>query len=164
MNFSGVDYMGSLDKIDNIILQALLEDGRASFSAIARESNLTDVAIKKRVESLKRRGVIDNISVDLNYKVLGYENPIFLQIRSSAPKQKDVIKRLCDMDFVLELHKVMGEYDLMVKIIAPNLETGDKFISQIGLIDGVMEHKTMVVTSQIKQSKTLPSLPLQKKI
>ena len=154
----------SLDKIDNIILQALLDDGRASFSAIARESNLTDVAIKKRVESLKRRGIIDNISVDLNYRALGYENPIFLQLRCSAAKQKDVIKRLSVMDFVLEIHKVMGEYDLMIKIIAPNLETGDKFISQIGLIDGVMEHKTMVVTSQVKRSKTLPSLPLQKKI
>lgn len=156
--------MGSLDKIDNIILQALLDDGRASFSAIARESNLTDVAIKKRVESLKRRGIIDNISVDLNYKALGYENPIFLQIRSSAPKQKDVIKRLIAMDFVLEVYKVLGEYDLIAKIVAPNLETGDKFISQIGLIDGILEHKTMVVTSQIKKSKTLPSLPLQKKI
>jgi len=156
--------MGSLDKIDNIILQALLDDGRASFSAIARESNLTDVAIKKRVESLKRRGIIDSISVDLNYKALGYENPIFLQIRSSAPKQKDVIKRLIAMDFVLEVYKVLGEYDLIAKIVAPNLETGDKFISQIGLIDGVLEHKTMVVTSQIKKSKTLPSLPLQKKI
>jgi DNA-binding Lrp family transcriptional regulator len=156
--------MGSLDKIDNIILQALLDDGRASFSAIARESNLTDVAIKKRVESLKRRGIIDSISVDLNYKALGYENPIFLQIRSSAPKQKDVIKRLIAMDFVLEVYKVLGEYDLIAKIVAPNLETGDKFISQIGLIDGILEHKTMVVTSQIKKSKTLPSLPLQKKI
>ena len=51
----------SLDKIDHIILKALLEDGRASFSAIARETKLTDVAIKKRVESLKRRGVIDSI-------------------------------------------------------------------------------------------------------
>lgn len=154
----------SLDKIDNIILQALIDDGRASFSAIARESNLTDVAIKKRVESLKRKGIIDNISVNLNYKALGYENPIFLQIRSSAPKQKDVIKRLHELDYVLELHKVMGEYDLIAKIVAPNLEIGDKFVSQIGLIDGVMEHKTMVVTSQLKRSKTLPSLPLQKKI
>lgn len=36
-----------LDKIDHVILQALLLDGRASFSAIARETKLTDVAIKK---------------------------------------------------------------------------------------------------------------------
>ena len=154
----------SLDKIDNIILQALLNDGRASFSAIARESNLTDVAIKKRVESLKRRGVIDNISVDLNYKALGDENPIFVQIRSAVPKQRDVIKKMNEMDFVIELHQVLGEYNLIAKLVVPNLETAERFISQLGLIDGVIDLKTMVVTSELKKTKSLPSMPLQNKI
>ena len=154
----------SLDKIDNIILQALLTDGRVSFSAIARESKLTDVAIKKRVESLKRRGIIDSISVDLNYKALGYENPIFVQIRSSVPKQKDVIKKLNEMDFVIELHQVLGEYNLIAKLVVPNLGTAESFISQLGLVDGVVDLKTMVVTSELKRSKSLPSMPLQNKI
>ena len=154
----------SLDKIDNIILQALLNDGRASFSAIARESNLTDVAIKKRVESLKRRGIIDNISVDLNYKALGYENPIFVQIRLAVPKQRDVIKKMNEMDFVIELHQVLGEYNLIAKLIVPNLETAERFISQLGLIDGVIDLKTMVVTSELKKTKSLPSMPLQNRI
>jgi len=154
----------SLDKIDNIILQALLNDGRASFSAIARESNLTDVAIKKRVESLKRRGIIDNISVDLNYKALGYENPIFVQIRLAVPKQRDIIKKMNEMDFVIELHQVLGEYNLIAKLIAPNLETAERFISQLGLIDGVIDLKTMVVTSELKKTKSLPSMPLQNRI
>ena len=154
----------SLDKIDNIILQALLNDGRASFSAIARESNLTDVAIKKRVESLKRRGIIDNISVDLNYKALGYENPIFVQIRLAVPKQRDIIKKMNEMDFVIELHQVLGEYNLIAKLIAPNLETAERFISQLGIIDGVIDLKTMVVTSELKKTKSLPSMPLQNRI
>ena len=84
----------TLDKIDHKIIQKLLEDGRASFSAIAKEIALTDVAIKKRVERLKKRGIISNISAELNLKVLGYENPIFVQIRTEMSKNKDVIKRL----------------------------------------------------------------------
>ena len=77
VRFLGGLMIVSLDKIDHIILQKLLEDGRASFSAIARDTNLTDVAIKKRFESLKRKGIIKAISAELNYKVLGFENPIF---------------------------------------------------------------------------------------
>ncbi|MCX6799144.1 MAG: AsnC family transcriptional regulator, partial [Candidatus Diapherotrites archaeon] len=84
----------SLDRIDIAILKNLLHDGRASFSSIAKETSLTDVAIKKRVESLKRKGVIENIAAKLNYKVLGFENPIFVQIRSEIGKNKDLIKRL----------------------------------------------------------------------
>ena len=154
----------SLDKIDHIVLKALLEDGRASFSAIARETKLTDVAIKKRVESLKRRGVIAGISVDLNYKALGYENPIFVQIRSEVSKHKDIIKKLNEMDFVLELYQVLGEYNLIAKLIVPNLETAEKFISQLGLIDGIIDLKTMVVLSEIKKAAALPSKTFQNKI
>jgi DNA-binding Lrp family transcriptional regulator len=154
----------SLDKIDNIILKALLLDGRASFSAIARETKLTDVAIKKRVESLKRKCVIQSISVDLNYKALGYENPIFVQMRTETSKQKDVLRKLAAMDFVLELYQVLGEYNLIAKIIVPNLESAEKFINQLGLIDGVIDLKTMVVMAEQKQSRTLPSMPLQNKL
>ena len=165
MNFlRGVGLSIALDKIDHIILDALLLDGRASFSAIARETKLTDVAIKKRVESLKRRGVISGISVDLNYKVLGYENPIFVQIRSEVSKNKDIIKKLNGMDFVLELYQVLGEYNLIAKLIVPNLETAERFISQLGIIDGVIDLKTMVVTSELKKTKSLPSMPLQNRI
>lgn len=156
--------MVSLDKVDHLILQALLLDGRASFSAIARETNLTDVAIKKRVESLKRRGIISGVSVDLNYKVLGYENPIFVQMRCEVSKQKDIIKKLQGMDFVLELYQVLGEYNLHAKLIVPNLESAEKFIGQLGLIDGVIDLKTMVVLSELKKTKTLPSSTLQNKI
>ncbi len=153
-----------LDKIDHIILEALLLDGRASFSAIARETNLTDVAIKKRVESLKRRSIISGITVDLNYKSLGYENPIYVQIRSEVSKNKDIVKKLRSMDFVLELYQVLGEYNLIAKLIVPNLESAEKFISQLGLIDGVIDLKTMVVLSELKKSSSLPSKTLQNKL
>ncbi|MBT7241000.1 MAG: Lrp/AsnC family transcriptional regulator [Candidatus Diapherotrites archaeon] len=164
LNNMGFFGLVSLDKIDHIILKALLEDGRASFSAIARETKLTDVAIKKRVESLKRRGVIAGISVDMNYKALGYENPIFVQIRSEVSKHKDIIKKLNEMDFVLELYQILGEYNLIAKLIVPNLETAEKFINQLGLIDGVIDLKTMVVLSELKKSVTLPTKTLQNKI
>jgi Lrp/AsnC family transcriptional regulator for asnA, asnC and gidA len=142
----------------------MLIDGRASFSAIARETNLTDVAIKKRVEGLKRKGIISGVSVDLNYKVLGYENPIFVQMRCEVSKQKDIIKKLQGMDFVLELYQVLGEYNLISKLIVPNLESAEKFINQLGLIDGVIDLKTMVVLSELKKTKSLPSSTLQNKI
>ena len=154
----------SLDKIDNIILQALLNDGRASFSAIARESNLTDVAIKKRVESLKRRGIIDNISVDLNYKALGYENPIFVQIRSEMSKTKDVLKRLRELDYVLELNETLGEYNILVKIVVPSIDNASDFVEKLCAMDGVMDTKTLVVMKEVKNSSSLPAMPLQKKI
>ncbi len=156
--------MEVLDKIDHKIIQLLLEDGRASFSAIAKDVKLTDVAIKKRFERLKRRGVITAISADLNLRTLGYENPIFVQIRSELSKNKDVVKKLKELDYILELHQVLGEYNLVAKIVVPDLDSAEKFVERLGTLDGVLDIKTLVVISEVKKSKSLPSFSFQKKL
>ncbi len=154
----------TLDKIDHTILQKLLEDGRASFSSIAKEAKLTDVAIKKRVESLIRKGIISSIGANLNYKVLGYESPIFVQMRTDMGKHKDLVKKLNSFDYVLELYQVLGEYNLMAKIIVPDLESAERFINDLGLIDGISDIKTQLVLSELKKSSALPTQALQKKL
>ena len=154
----------NLDKIDYVILQKLLEDGRASFSAIARDTNLTDVAIKKRVERLKRKGIIHNVTANLNYKSLGYENPIFVQLRTEMSKNKDIVKKMQELDFVLELQQVLGEYNILAKVVVPNLENAEQFINKLGTIDGVIDMKTLVVLQEVKKTNSLPTQVLQKKI
>mgnify|MGYP001616561699 CR=1 FL=1 len=153
-----------LDKIDFKIIQHLLVDGRASFSAIAKDVSLTDVAIKKRFERLKRKGVIDYISANLNLKIMGYENPIFVQIRSEISKNKDLIKRLKEFDSVIELHQVLGEYNLLAKLVVPNLEVAEKFIESLGSLDGVLDIKTSLILSELKKTNALPLFSLQKKL
>ncbi|MEM4257437.1 MAG: Lrp/AsnC family transcriptional regulator [Candidatus Diapherotrites archaeon] len=156
--------MESLDKIDHRILSMLLEDGRSSFSVIAKSVNLTDVAIKKRFERLKRRGIINAITADLNLKALGFENPIFVQIRSELSKNKDVIKKLKELDYVTEAYQVLGEYNIFALLVVPDLESAEKFVETLGNLDGVLDIKTLVVISEIKKSRSLPSFLQQKKL
>lgn len=153
-----------LDRIDHVIIQRLIEDGRTSFSAIAKETNLTDVAIKKRFESLKRRNVIRAVSADLNLKVLGFENPIFVQMRTELSKNKDIVKKMSELDFVVECYQVLGEYNLFAKIVVTDLDNAEKFINQIGVLDGVLDMKTMVVLSELKKTKALPAEAFQKRL
>jgi len=154
----------SLDRIDFIILKNLLKDGRASFSSIAKQINLTDVAVKKRVESLKRKNVINSINATLNLKSLGYENPIYLQIRSEIGKNKDLFKKLNELDYIVELHQVLGEYNLLAKMVVTDLNTAEKAIAKLGLLDGIIDMKTLVVLSELKNGPILPNGALQKKL
>lgn len=164
LNFGTGVCLESLDKIDHKILSLLLEDGRASFSVIAKEVSLTDVAIKKRFERLKRRGIINIITADLNLKSLGFENPIFVQIRSELSKNKDVIKKLKELDYVIEIYQVLGEYNILVRLVVPDLDSAEKFVEMLGNMDGVLDIKTMVVISEVKKSRALPSFLQQKKL
>jgi len=153
-----------LDKIDHKIIQMLLQDGRVSFSAIAKEVQLTDVAIKKRVDGLVRKGVINSINANLNLKVLGYQNPIFVQMRTEASKSKDLAKKLSSYDYVLELYNVIGEYNLLAKLVVPDLDSAENYIHTLGVLDGVLDLKTQLVLTEIKKTNALPTHSLQKKL
>ena len=154
----------SLDKVDLVIIKNLLKDGRSSFSGIAKQIGLTDVAIKKRVESLKRKGVLSSITANLNLKVLGFENPIYIQIRSEIGKNKDLFKKLNDFDCLVELYQVLGEYNLLAKLVVKDLGEAEKVIAKLGLLDGIIDLKTLVVLSELKHGSILPNGALQKKL
>ena len=51
-------YLSSLDKIDNAILNLLLNDARMSYSDIGNKVGLSRVAVKNRVAAMERAGII----------------------------------------------------------------------------------------------------------
>ena len=154
----------SLDKTDFQILKRLIEDGRTSYRAIADEAELTDVAIKKRVDALKRKGVISSISANLNLSVLGFSKPVFVQVRTDRSKHKDLMKKVAGFEHVFELYQTMGEYNLLLKAVLPDLESTKDFIERLGSLDGVLDMKSMMVLERSKASTSLPSTVLQKRL
>jgi DNA-binding Lrp family transcriptional regulator len=79
-------------------------------------------------------------------------------------KTKEVLKRIRELDYVLELNQTLGEYNIFAKIVVPSIDSSENFINKLCTIDGVMDTKTMIVMKEIKNSSSLPSQPLQKKI
>ncbi|MEM0360309.1 MAG: Lrp/AsnC family transcriptional regulator [Candidatus Diapherotrites archaeon] len=156
--------ISSIDKIDYQILKRLIEDGRTSYRAIADETDLTDVAIKKRVDALKRKGIISSISANLDLSVIGFEKPVFLQIRTDLSKHKDVMKKLESLEHVNEVYQVMGEYNLLLKAVLPDSPSTKEFLDRLASIDGVLDMKSMVVLEKVKSSNSLPSTVLQKRL
>lgn len=154
----------SIDKIDYQILKRLMEDGRTSYRAIADETELTDVAIKKRVDSLKRKGVISSISADLDLGVLGFESPLFIQIRTDLSKQKDLVKKIHSLEHIAEIYQVMGEYNMLLKAVLPDTDSTKEFLNRLGSLDGVIDMKSLMVLEKVKESNSLPGTVLQKRL
>ncbi len=155
--------MVSLDRVDLLLLRRLLEDGRASFSQLARETNLTDVAIKKRFERLKRQGVIHSVTADLNLDVLGFSKPVYVLMKTDPGKNKQISKRLGEMEHVVEFHELMGEHNFLLKMISPDLGHTKQYLDDLGFIDGVREIRSLPVLSEIKKTNALPPTPFQKR-
>ncbi len=152
-----------MDKIDLLLLGRLLDDGRASFSQLARETSLTDVAIKKRFERLKRQGIIQSISAELNVDVLGFSKPVFVLLKTDPGKNKQISKRLSEMEQVVEFHELMGEHNFMLKLLCPDVSQVKRMLDDLSVIDGIREMRSMPVLSVVKKTNALPPTPFQKR-
>lgn len=78
------------------------------------------------------------------------------------PKNKEVIKRLKQLDFIIELYQVLGEYNLIAKLVTPNGDATQTYLGQLEKVDGILDIKSAMVLEHHKKSSALPTHSLQK--
>jgi len=153
--------MQIIDKIDKHIIEKLIIDGRISFANIAKEINLTDVAIKKRLERLKQKGIIKSIFAEIDYTIIGFSEHIEMLISIDPPKQNEIIKKLKEIEDIIALQGVTGQYNFVAEIIATDKSNLKKILDNIYSIDGITSVNTLTYIKEYKSSKNLPSKILQ---
>ena len=59
-------YLDGLDELDQKIIQLLIENARISYSDIGKETGISRVAVKARIQALEKRGVIEEYTTIIN--------------------------------------------------------------------------------------------------
>ena len=117
-----------LDGLDLKIIRALAADGRRSFVEIAKETRLSPVAIKNRVERLINEGVLKIqglLSMGECYSVSAH-----IEIEADEKTISKIIEKFEKSPLVYHLVRTSGRYNLLISIISPNLESIENFIAK----------------------------------
>ena len=93
--------MRELEQIDIKLLRALLKDGRASFSEIAKQSHTSPDIIWKHYKDLKKAGVIVGATILFNYQKIGY-NLAMIMMSVESKNLHDVFSRLEKIPYLKE--------------------------------------------------------------
>jgi len=68
----------------------------------------------------------------------------FVLIKTSPAAEREVYNIVKDMDMVMEVHSLFGEYDLILKLEAKDFNTlGQRVVDDIRSIEGVEDTKTL---------------------
>jgi len=153
--------MQSLDQYDYKILTKLMDSGRVSFSEIARELNITDVAVKKRFEHLVNKGIIKKIGVELDYKVLGIEGELFVFIKCDSITLDKNISTLQENDFVKSAYKTIGDYNITICYLLKDLSQIDSLEKLIAKLQGVYNYSVLIINKKVFEKNTIPKASLQ---
>jgi DNA-binding Lrp family transcriptional regulator len=150
-----------LDRIDRIILRNLQEDGRMTNVELARRASISAPPCLRRVRTLEESGVIAGYHADIDPTALGYGVMIFAQVGLTSQAEQDLraVEALVETwPQVRECHMLAGETDFILKIVAEDWETYNRFLTTHLTTAPKVAHVKSALA--IRRSKYQPGAPI----
>jgi DNA-binding Lrp family transcriptional regulator len=150
-----------LDRIDRRILRDLQTDGRMTNVELARRVGISAPPCLRRVRALEKAGYIRGYHADINAEALGFWVTIFAQVGLSSQNEAD-LKAFEELTQtwpeVRECNMLAGEADFLLKIVAPNWDGYQRFLTtRLTAAKNVSHVKSALA---IRTSKFLPGVPI----
>ncbi len=144
--------MAKLDEFDHKIVAALQENGRLSNVEVARLVNLSHSSCSRRIARLEREGVITGYRALTDRQKLGYTVRAFCGvIRDSKVNWRELARRLTGIEGVVSVLAVSGDYDLMLEIIARDMQHYSQVVLQdVTGTKGVSATRSSFVLQEVK--------------
>ncbi|TBL70739.1 Lrp/AsnC family transcriptional regulator [Paenibacillus thalictri] len=97
-----------LDEIDRKIIAILLQNGRSSYTDIAKEVGLSRVGVQTRINALMEDGTLEGISAIVNPEKLGITVSAFFNVEVEPKHLMEVADKLADEPEVTSLYHMTG--------------------------------------------------------
>ena len=143
----------NIDEISLKILGLLQENARMSYTEIGQTIGMSSSSVKERVQRLEETGIIDKYTIKLNNEKLGYPiTAITLWTCADAyiPKEQMLVDILKKYPQVLEVLRITGKNDFMVKFCAKTMEECKEITDKLGRYGQI--ETSFVVTSFVNNS------------
>ena len=149
-----------LDEIDRKILAELQADGRMTNVELASRVGISAPPCLRRVRTLEEQGYIRGYHADVDARELGFEVQVYAMVglQSQAEADLSAFEARCrSWPLVRECHMLNGEVDFILKCVAPDLSTFQRFLTEeLTAADNVGSVKTSLV---IRGAKDEPGVP-----
>jgi len=145
-----------LDETDRKLLNLLQGDAKVSYAKLAKRLGISSSGIHKRVKRLMNAGVIKKFVVVVDPQAVGKKLKAFIGVSTSPGTCGEVIAQLNRRPEVLEIHEVVGEHDLFLKLIIDDTLGLNKVLHEIDRIPGVSSTRTLVVLKTEKETGLIP--------
>ncbi len=140
-----------LDEIDRQVIERLRKDGRASFSQIAEQLNVSAGMIRLRYNRLVEEGYLRVVAIT-NPLRLGYRTMAMIGIRVDGTKLLEVAAEISKLEEVIYLVVASGRFDLFAEVACRDPDHLLEFISgKLSRIEGVRESESFMHLKIMKE-------------
>ena len=150
-----------LDKIDRRILRDLQTDGRMTNVELARRAGISAPPCLRRVRALEEAGFVRGYHADVNPEALGFGVTVFAHVGLGSQAEPDLkaFEELAQTwPEVREAHMLAGETDFLLKIVATDWDSYQRFLTTKLTSAPNVAHVRSALA--IRASKYLPGVPI----
>ena len=149
-------YLDGLDELDQKIIQLLIENARISYSDIGKETGISRVAVKARIQALEKKGVIEEYTTIINPQKISGAVSCYFEIETKPDDLAQVTDILHANNIVTQIYRVTGRNKLHVHAVASSSDEMEQFLrTVIDVLPGVISCSCNIILSRIKDIKGL---------
>jgi DNA-binding Lrp family transcriptional regulator len=104
-----------MDKIDEGILNELMDNPKKPFLTIAKKMQIAPVTVQARFEKMKKEGTIWGTTTIVDLSKIGFQGKAFLFATASQDyDQESTIKSLSEIPNIYLISEIIGKFDLLI--------------------------------------------------
>lgn len=149
-----------LDRTDKLILRALQRDASVSNVALARMVNLSAPACLRRVDRLKKLGLITGIVALLSPRALDAGMIVMIGVvldRSTPDSFAKFEKAVAKVSGCMECHVITGEFDYFMIVRTRDNESFNRLhAEQLLQLPGVRQVRSFIGLKQVLSTTQIP--------
>jgi Lrp/AsnC family transcriptional regulator, leucine-responsive regulatory protein len=149
----------SLDAKDLLILKLLQQNARITVKEISDQVHLSTTPVHERIKRMEETGVIKQYAtlVDPAKVKKGLMVICYVSLRQHDKKEGvKFIKRMHELNEVIECYNISGEFDFMLKVVAESMDAYYDFhVNKLSQADNIGHVQSVFVMGVIKQTHVL---------
>lgn len=153
-----------LDGLDIKILRILQENCKLSAREMASQLDVPITTVYSRIKRLEDLGLIKGYRALLDSKKLGKGATAFILAsvaythprRSDIISQREVAEKVSEFPEVQEVHIISGDWDLLIKIRAEDVDrVGSFVVDKLRTVEGIEKTLTCMVFNTLKEETSI---------
>ena len=148
-----------MDDIDRRILKVLQERADLPVAEIADRVGLSASPCWRRIQKLEAEGVIERRVALLNPDKMNVGVTVFVAIRTSQHDDKwlrDFAERVTRIPEVVELYRMSGEIDYMMRVVVPDIKAYDAVYKRLIAAVPLFDVSSSFAMETLKYTTALP--------
>ncbi|AJF25598.1 HTH-type transcriptional regulator Lrp [Haloarcula sp. KBTZ06] len=145
-----------VDDTDRQVVNALLQDGRASARDVAAATGIAATTVSRRMDDLEATGVIDEYTVDIDYGALGYDVTAVFQLSVEGDGLGRVVDRLRDRREMIAVYEVTGDHDIVAVGKFTDTQSMNERIKTLLTDEDIRSASTSVVLNTVCEHEQFP--------